>query len=61
MPCLQVATGVLFCNAYPQPSHPDLQGSYTERDAATIIRTVLEIVAYAHDMGCVHRDIKVRL
>lgn len=37
----------------------DPQGSYTERDAAAIIRTVLKVVAYAHELGCMHRDIKV--
>lgn len=38
---------------------PDAQGSYSEREAAGIIRALLEVVAYTHDMGCVHRDIKV--
>lgn len=37
------------------------QGKYTEKDAAAIMRSILEAVAYAHDMGCMHRDIKVRL
>jgi serine/threonine protein kinase len=40
---------------------PRPQGNYTERDAAAIIRSVLQVVAYAHDMGVVHRDIKVCL
>jgi serine/threonine protein kinase len=34
------------------------RGSYTERDAAQVTRTLLEVLAYAHDMGVVHRDIK---
>ncbi|KIZ06605.1 hypothetical protein MNEG_1339 [Monoraphidium neglectum] len=34
------------------------KGHYTERDAAAAIRTVLEVIAYSHDMGCMHRDIK---
>ncbi|KIY96073.1 Calcium/calmodulin-dependent protein kinase type 1D [Monoraphidium neglectum] len=34
------------------------KGKYTERDAAAIMRTVLDLVAYAHELGCVHRDIK---
>jgi hypothetical protein len=41
----------------PQKTRP--QGSLTEREAAAIMRTVLEVVAYAHDLGCMHRDIKV--
>lgn len=35
------------------------QGNLTERDAATAMRTLLEVLAYAHDMGCCHLDIKV--
>ncbi|GBF87804.1 calcium-dependent kinase-like protein [Raphidocelis subcapitata] len=34
------------------------KGSYTERDAAAIIRTVLKVLEYAHDLGVAHRDIK---
>lgn len=31
------------------------KGSYTEQDAANIIRTVCDAVAYLHDNGVVHR------
>lgn len=34
------------------------KGSYYERDAAAIIRTVLDAVAYLHAVGIVHRDLK---
>ncbi|KAI9098274.1 kinase-like domain-containing protein [Phlyctochytrium arcticum] len=33
-------------------------GKFTERDAARIIGTVLEAVAFLHDMDIVHRDLK---
>lgn len=35
------------------------KGSYTEKDAAGLIRQVLEAVDYMHDQGVVHRDLKV--
>jgi len=34
------------------------KGSYTEKDAADLIRQVLEAVDYMHDQGVVHRDLK---
>jgi len=34
------------------------KGSYTEKDAADLIRQVLDAVAYMHRMGVVHRDLK---
>lgn len=37
------------------------KGSYTEKDAADLIRQVLEAVDYMHDQGVVHRDLKVRI
>ena len=36
------------------------QGALTEREALRIMRMLLSAVAYAHDMGVMHRDIKVR-
>ena len=37
------------------------KGSYTEKDAADLIRQVLEAVDYMHEQGVVHRDLKVCL
>lgn len=37
------------------------KGSYTEKDAADLIRQVLEAVDYMHEQGVVHRDLKVRI
>jgi serine/threonine protein kinase len=34
-------------------------GNYTEAAAARCIRQVLTAVAYMHDMGVLHRDIKL--
>lgn len=34
------------------------KGSYTEKDAAHLIRQVLEAVDYMHQQGVVHRDLK---
>uniref|UniRef100_A0A8C1L471 CaM kinase-like vesicle-associated protein n=1 Tax=Cyprinus carpio TaxID=7962 RepID=A0A8C1L471_CYPCA len=35
------------------------QGNYTERDAANVIRQVLEAVAYLHSLNIVHRNLKL--
>lgn len=35
------------------------KGFYTEKDASTLIRQVLDAVYYLHRMGIVHRDLKV--
>lgn len=37
------------------------KGFYTEKDASTLIRQVLDAVYYLHRMGIVHRDLKVWL
>ena len=35
------------------------KGSYTEKDASSLIKQVLEAVDYMHERGVVHRDLKV--
>ena len=34
------------------------RGSYSEQDAARIVRTMLRVVAYCHGVGVIHRDLK---
>ncbi|CAL4115094.1 unnamed protein product, partial [Meganyctiphanes norvegica] len=34
------------------------KGSYTEKDAADLLRQVIEAIDYMHTMGVVHRDLK---
>ena len=34
------------------------KGSYSEKDAADLIKQVLSAVAYMHEEGVVHRDLK---
>jgi serine/threonine protein kinase len=31
---------------------------YTEKEARDLVRTLLETMAYMHDVGIVHRDLK---
>ena len=36
------------------------KGSYSEHDAASLIRVIVGVVAHCHNMGVIHRDLKVR-
>lgn len=60
---------VYFCPVHPLPHAHRVtggelfdriveKGSYTEKDAADLIRQVLEAVDYMHEQGVVHRDLK---
>ncbi len=34
------------------------KGNYSEKDACTIVRQILDAVKYLHSLGVVHRDLK---
>lgn len=34
------------------------RGSYSEKDAAALIRTIVSVVAHCHNLGVIHRDLK---
>mmetsp|Transcript_21427 Transcript_21427/g.55882 ORF Transcript_21427/g.55882 Transcript_21427/m.55882 type:complete len:529 (-) Transcript_21427:189-1775(-) len=34
------------------------RGHYSEKDAATLIRTMVKVVAHCHQLGVIHRDLK---
>lgn len=50
---MEVATGGELFDAIVKKGH------YTERDAAGMIRTIVGVVAHCHNMGVIHRDLKV--
>jgi len=37
------------------------RGCYSEKDAANIVKQILSAVAYLHEVGVAHRDLKVVL
>ena len=49
--CFRVTGGELFDRIVEK-------GSYSEKDAADLIKQVLSAVAYMHEEGVVHRDLK---
>ncbi|MCL7035655.1 hypothetical protein MKW94_005984, partial [Papaver nudicaule] len=34
------------------------RGHYTERDAASVVRTIMDVVQHCHNNGVIHRDLK---
>ena len=48
--------GELFDRIIAKSSSPE--GHYSEHDAASIIKSILEAISYCHSLGIVHRDLK---
>lgn len=48
--------GELFDRIIAKSSSPE--GHYSEHDAASIIRAILDAISYCHSKGIVHRDLK---
>ena len=48
-----------LCTGGDLVDHLVRAGQYSERDAAEVIAGMCEAVAYMHDMGVMHRDIKL--
>lgn len=61
--CSHASTPVLFSRVSGGELFDRIveKGFYTEKDASTLIRQVLDAVYYLHRMGIVHRDLKVWL
>jgi serine/threonine protein kinase len=48
-----------LCTGGDLVDHLVQAGQYSERDAAQVVAGICEAVAYMHDMGVMHRDIKL--
>jgi serine/threonine protein kinase len=38
--------------------HPNCRGSLSEREAASVLKVVLQVIQHCHSNGVLHRDIK---